>query len=422
MSYGGSIQTLPQLIQRISYHITMLSIYLLALAAIPLAHSFSTRRSYALLETLRHRPFIKTLDDDLLLELCAAIDGTSNTSTPYLVTAEQPLVSFQPSSVPNQHLDHAIIPEIFKSIKVDKDWNWAQALCALDALALCEALGQHTREFLIDLYIGPTWFESSQEGYDYKGPTPPSPFPTRLLKVLSSLKKLEKLTLILPEYHTEVFRTTFQKANASFANVQILVLGPHKDWVIAMCSNVETVSTHDWRWLHSNVDGRYKHQHSTDLIKSAGRATNPRHFEMIEWWTLAQLESVYHAMPGISSLAMTVGSYGDGIESLLPTLSHFRNLTSLVLADAFSLHVGFDPLMCGNVYDGPNGEAYLQQVIEEEKEADEKVAKMVYARIPMLKELWIGDDSKATLSRNMSAEDKQIFWAYHTRVKAGFDS
>lgn len=188
-----------------------------------------------------------------------------------------------------------------------------------------------------------------------------------------------------------------------------------------MCPNVETISTHDWRWLHSNLDGQYKHQHSTDLINSAGRATNLHHFEMKEWWTLAQLENVYHAMPGISSLAMTGGTYGDGIEYLLPTLSHSLNPTSLVLADAFSLHVGFDPPMCGNVYDGPNGEALLQEVIEEGKKMDEKLARMVYARLPRLKELWVGDDFKAIVSRNTSGGDHQISWAYHTRQKAGFD-
>lgn len=172
---------------QILYHFATLSLYLLALAMISLARSLSTRGSCVLVETLRNRPSFKSLKYGLLLEICAAINGTFNGSTPYLVATEQPLVSLQPSSRPNQRLDHVITPEIFKSIKVGKDWNWVQALRALHALSLCEALVQQTREFLIDLYIGPTWFESFQEGYDHQGPMPPSQRPAKLLEVLSSL-------------------------------------------------------------------------------------------------------------------------------------------------------------------------------------------------------------------------------------------
>ena len=409
------------MIMRMLYHILVLGLHLLILATIPLAHSFSTRRSYVLVETLKNKPSIDNLDDGLLLELCAAAKEKSNTSMSFLGAAELPLISLQPSLTTSRGLDHLFTTEVFQSIKVGRDWNWVQALRALDSIALCEALGQYTREFMFDLYIGPTWVESFREVYDHKGPTPPSRLPIRLLEVLSSLTNLEKLTLIIPEHHTEIFRTTFQNANASFPSVKTLVLGPHTDWVIHMSPNVETVSTHDWRWLHSNVDGQYRHQHSTDLINSAGQATRLRHFEMQEWWTLAQLENVYHAMPGIRSLAMTGGVYVDSLENLLPTLSRFQKLTSLVLAEASSLQVGFDPPMCGNVYDGPYGEALLQEVIEEGKEAERKVARMVYGMLPRLEELWVGDHSKASFSRSKSAEDDEISWAYHARQKAGFE-
>ena len=406
--YGRLNLALDSLTMRILYHVTILSLCLLALPTILLAHSLSRQRSYVLVSTLKNRPLAEKLDDSMVLKLCAAVKGTSNNTTSYTIASEQPQFSLEAFSATNQRLDHVLTPEKLRIIKVGKGWGWAQALRALDAIALCEALDEHTREFMIDLSIGPTWVESFQEGYDYKGPTPPSRFPQKFLEVLTSLTNLEKLTLIIPEYHTEIFRTTFQKANTSFPSVRTLVLGPHMDWVIAMCPNVERISTHDWRWLHSNVDGQYSHQHSTDLINSAGQATNLRHFDMSEWWTLAQLENVHHAMPGISSLAMTGGMYNDRLEVLLPMLSRFQNLTSLVLAPAFNLHVGFDPPMCGNAFDGPDGEAYLQQVIEEGKEADEKVVRMVYGMLPRLEKLWVGDHFKASLSRSKSAEDDKI--------------
>ncbi|KAG6995753.1 hypothetical protein G7Y79_00042g078580 [Physcia stellaris] len=95
---------------------------------------------------------------------------------------------------------------------------------------------------------------------------------------------------------------------------------------------------------------------STYLINFAEQNINLRHSEMQEWWKLAQLENVYRAMPGIASLEMTGDAHGDGIEYLFPTVSHFRILTGFGLANASSLHMGFDPPVCGNVFDGHNEE------------------------------------------------------------------
>lgn len=76
-----------------------------------------------------------------------------------------------------------------------------------------------------------------------------------LLGTLTQLKRLPKLTLLIPEVPTEVFRKTFEETNVSFPSVWALVLGPHMDWVIAICPNIESIPTHHWRWLYSDVDG-----------------------------------------------------------------------------------------------------------------------------------------------------------------------
>ncbi|KAL8717412.1 MAG: hypothetical protein Q9225_005343 [Loekoesia sp. 1 TL-2023] len=300
---------------------------------------------------------------------------------------------------------HLSAPFIFRGIKIGQRWDWNRALRALNSIALCEAVCEYAKSFIIDLYIG--------EDRAHRGPKPPSRFPLKLLEVLTGLANLEKLTLIIPEHHTEAFRKTFEEANASFPGIRTLVLGPYMDWMIAMCPKVETISSSDWRWLRSNVDGEYQRQYSTNLINSAGRATSLRHFEMNESWTVRRLETVHQAMPRIQSLAMRGCQYRDGIETLLPTLSRFQNLTSLVLADAHGLKVGFNPPFCGNTCMGPDGQKYYQQIYEEGRQAEERVANMVFPKLPKLGKLWIEDFSEARVTRTEFGVVNEINWVYH---------
>lgn len=203
------------------------------------------------------------------------------------------------------------------------------------------------------------------------------------------MKRLEKLTLGIPEFHTEVFRKTFEEANVSFSSVRALVLGPHLDWVIALCPNIESIATHDWRWLCS--DGDCAHRHSWDLIVSARRAKTLLHFEMRAWWSLERLEAVYRHMSEIQSLAMPGGCNYEGIEILLPVLGRFsQQLTSLSLAEVGSLGVGYNSPGCGNPFLGRRDQTFWRQEQSKARVVRKRVAIMVYTKLPGLKELWIG--------------------------------
>lgn len=418
---------------------------LLGLPIIFVALKFFARDHGVLGETPEKPWSLNRLNDDVLLDIYAALKRSSTTAerkerywanrpssllerlrdipscerspSSIFINTKHLMGPLKALSTTSRRMRHLAAPDVFRSIQIGKDWDWNKALRALDSIALCGTVRDRTKSFTIELYIGDTLWESLRSDRTHMGPGPPRRFPSRLLKVLTSLEKLEKLTLIIPEYHTEIFRKTFEKANATFPGVHTLVLGPHMDWIIAMCPHVETVSTHDWRWLHFNVDGDYKYRHSTDLIKSAGGATTLRHFEMMGWWTLAQLENVHRGMPGLQNLAMPGGRYSDGIQSMLPTLRRFQDITSLSLADVSSLCVGFDPPGCGNVYMGPHGKEMLQRLREEKRSAEELVARMVFAAMPGLKELWVGDQSKAQKTRAVEDGIDDIIWTYAPRPK-----
>ncbi|KAL8666232.1 MAG: hypothetical protein Q9168_007529 [Polycauliona sp. 1 TL-2023] len=391
------------------------------------------------------RPSLNDLNDDVLLEIIAAVEQSSTAierkdryyinhknqqplsekvrkvndgveSPLSLIPRSQLLGPLLALSTTSRRLRHLAAPVIYKSIDLGKGESWWGALRKLDTIAKCDAVIVYSKSFAMDLYIGPTWTEQYlKKGYEYKGPRPPSRFAPQLLATLSRLGSLKKLTLVIPEYHTEVFRTTFQASGSRFPSIHTLVLGPHMDWIIDMCPNVEIISSSGYRWLHTDVLGFGESQHCQDFIESAGRAKHLQHFEMYAWWSQEHLVLVHQHMPNIRSLAMPGGRYSDGIKTLLPTLSRFGNLRTLALADISDLGAGFEPGRCGNAYMGLNGQRWLQEVQRQGIEREKKVAKTVFAAMPNLEELWMGTHTRARVARSDLGDE--ISWDNTSRPK-----
>ena len=250
-----------------------------------------------------------------------------------------------------------------------------------------------------------------------KGPRPSTQIPRMLASSLLALPKVAKLVLDMPVYHTTFFQKAFKDRAVVLPDVETLVQGPYMEWIVAMCPNVEIIAPSGSEWPHTNVDGNFKHRLSFDLIEAAGRADKLRHFELYEYWDLTHLWAIRKAMPAIKSLGMPGGRYNDGITKLLPILAHVHNHGHLVLPSAISLRYGFNPPGSGNVYMGPIGHASLEQVAEEMREATVRVVNMVFCKLTRLTELWIGDDSKATVSRTPDGSISDITWSYEIRQR-----
>ncbi|KAK0203013.1 hypothetical protein DFS33DRAFT_948570 [Desarmillaria ectypa] len=72
------------------------------------------------------------------------------------------------------------------------------------------------------------------------------------------------------------------------------------------------------------------------------------------------LLAVYDAIPSIATLTLGGARVIDSLLALI--LSQFKKLKTLGLVDTSSLHVGFNPPRCGNVYIGPNGDEIRRKV------------------------------------------------------------
>lgn len=358
---------------------------------------------------------LMTLDDDVLRMICDEIhiDDKNNRCK-----------SLQSLSATNRRMRNMAAPLLLRHIQIRPHvehlfgirvvalpspigWftdlaEWLQVANTVQDFSKCQALSSHTRSFRLNVWV------AKQNSWIAR---PPQRLPRMLADVLLGCSKLEVLVLTIPEHQTSGFATAFYSANVTLPSVKTLLLSPHMEFVVEMCPNVESISTSGYPWNHRCIDSECNGHYSIGLIEAASRMPRLRHFEMLEDWNKSLLRTVLYNMPNLTSLAMSsmTGRYSNGIESLLPTLKMFKALETLALADVASLGVGISPGGCGNMYRGAAGAERRLQDQRKRREATIEVAKMVFPACAGLKELWVGDWSKAVVSRD-HGDDLDIEW------------
>ena len=291
-------------------------------------------------------------------------------------------------------------PLPFQAVKIDQRHGWWRASRALRAVEDSAQIKTVAR--IIDVDI------------DERRPRCeklPKAFALRLASTLSTLQKLEKLVLNIPEHHFETFYWRFKDSHLTLPTVRTLVLGPCLEWIIDMCPNVEVISSHR-KWPPGSI---HRHTDAYKLIKAAGRADKFHHFELSGWWERDYVLAVHEVMPKLKSLAMPGPKYRDGIKELLKILAQFESLQTLMTAEIWKLGVGYRSSGCGNPYLGRGGEQRMREDEKRAYEASQEVAVMVFGELKELETLWIGGDRKASVLRTVTGGVKEVILSYGER-------
>jgi hypothetical protein len=120
---------------------------------------------------------------------------------------------------------------------------------------------------------------------------PPERLAPLLAKLLATIAHLNKLVLVVPEFHVDAFETAFRDINLIFPEVTTVVVGPYCDFVLPMVPNVSTVATNGWQWLHSKRAVSLQHrEHTTRIVAAAAKLKALKRFESMEWWTDSQVK------------------------------------------------------------------------------------------------------------------------------------
>ena len=348
----------------------------------------STRSPFALLNL------------DVLKTICDAVE---------LSSIEQPTIkALDGLSLTNRLLRNVCLPSILRVVHIRGDWDHAMTKVremlddsALGAYVKCDNHIVLCKLLYTYYHVGRRTFKFVLHVHEEAQHPPPEQLAPTLTRLLTRLQRVEKLVLVIPEHHINIFSTEIAKAGFSLPTVRTLVVGPFCDFAVSLCPNVDTISSNGWVWLHPKSADRSARTHTRRLIAAVGEVgVTLKRFEMMERWTVDLVEGLHDALPNLPRLSLYGGSYRGGIAAFIPVLSRFECLEYLALSGPSKLGVGFEPPRCRNAYSGPHGEALRERVKREGEEANAKVANMVALACAKLKELWIGESTRVEILRD----------------------
>ncbi|KAK5165441.1 uncharacterized protein LTR77_008970 [Saxophila tyrrhenica] len=241
--------------------------------------------------------------------------------------------------------------------------------------------------------------------------------PTPLLQQLSlrllalpQLSKLE-LAIIKTKRQQDTFSSLFHHHSLTLPNILTLTLGPGLQWLIPHCPNVRTITSDPYS-RHSSLPGAPSGSNwHLDLVHAAGSAKHLHHLEVDDRMSAPLLlRHITTSVPHIGSVGTFSGRWENGIDRLFPLLKQLRELRTLALADVADLHVGYEPPRCGNVFLGPGGDEYRQQLEEEKGRAVRYVGRKVFERLEGLEECWVGNWDRAVVRRGKEGSVMDVAW------------
>lgn len=229
--------------------------------------------------------------------------------------------------------------------------------------------------------------------------------------------RLQRLEFVIPQDYTAVFEVALQQAKIDLSKISSLTLGPHCDFLVASCPNIEMLSSNTQHWLRtqtakSELDWIYdsSRKHFLPMISAASKCPNLYHLVLDNWWTIDTIEAVVAAMPNLQTLNLQGCRYEDGLTKLLPLLSRLKYLRHLSLPEPQFLEIGFRLPEIGSIR--CSNRAGMRKYFEAERgKVTAKVARTVFSVCKAnLETLCIGDVRALEVVRTKNGYPVQTRW------------
>ncbi|KDQ53141.1 hypothetical protein JAAARDRAFT_39505 [Jaapia argillacea MUCL 33604] len=313
-------------------------------------------------------------------------------------------------SVVDSRAREACYPWLFHKVTFDKKWasspSWEVFDERMKLMVKNPALCRAVKTFELD-----AWVDDVENNC-------PSPTTYALLPTfLASFPQLRKLTFRIQDPFVPGFQTAFDnvvETHGPFLTIENLTISRSCVFLIQHCPNI----------LEFEEDSLYRDKDVQYIAITKPLSTSCqglRHFSTKEVITSKTLRDLLTYIPHLEELKLNGGvqswcndpedqeTSGQGIMKFLPTFARFPTLRKLVLPNASSLDIGFDPPWCGNAYD--NNPGLVERVAREGREASERVANGVQTLCSVVSELWVGHicfrrDEKGIMVRSNPEEDR----------------
>lgn len=347
----------------------------------------------------RDRSSILILNNDTLLLICDAlrIKPSPLLEGQWRYHDPNPLAGLAALSATCKRLRALACPSLFRRVKLGRGhWTWDDIRRALTL----PPPTRHIQYFTLDIFV------------HHKDDTKPEvdlDLATALARFLQSLPKLLVVSFSIPEQCVQLFQEAFEAATVELPTVRTLATDCRTQWFVGHCPALDVLSI--------SAAGEWK---VGGYFEALSRTTRLKHLEVKARWTVDDLKAIRDDAPGLRVLAMVQGTpnYGDPFGKMIPVISTFDDLEVLAVAPLGALRIsGFrGGPRCGNAYHGPDGKALRASVAEERMQLSEKLATTVFGACAKLREFWISEFMKCTVTRTDDGSVSQVQMSKERRL------
>jgi hypothetical protein len=361
--------------------------------------------------SIQGNPALFQLPNELLWEICRYLTASncqyatdpSNHECQRTLPSTHALLSF---SSTNRQLRQLLAPIIFQRIALDGNWRRTDRI--LRSLLMSPQIRDHVRTFgALDLYDSTRVVRPRQSLLSTalthilaKSLAP------RLIRLLQSLPNLETLDLQISEWHVPLFSKSFNGAPVTLPTVRTLKIGMHLHCIIPCCPNVEIIAPCTAPDTEAFPQGP-----AFDTIVAAHSAPKLRHLELRARTNELLLDAIYTLIPHIQSLGLHGMDSEWQFNLVLPHLARFVALRTLAVDRVYARQFEIRSGACGEWRDV----AYDRRLLfgrwhDRMVQANMTVANAAFNTLKSLKELWVGDYDKVTVTRSRTGHVDSLEW------------
>lgn len=342
---------------------------------------------------------ISDLNNDVLLMVIDHLLPNGPNKERY---GQKPTTPLKELSMVNRRFQALVRPILFQLIALKKPSyrsnlpnGWEIAHRAIDGLQKNSTVLAYIKRLDLNLY-GYVW--ENEYALDAE-----LHFIVDFLRKLSNLRYLK---IDLSHDYMLAFKNAVtdadDKSPLRFGNVTTLELEYRMAFLISHCPEVRSITFYD------SVRDRRMKLYQIDFVLLFKGTPKVTYFKAVADWTPEEAKYVASALPDLRHLHMC-GAYrhaSSAAHTISLVGSAFKNLKALTLPNLQSLHLGWAPAGCGNVFMGPDGDKHYRAYQKRHHNALAKASNIAFGSIKGLQECWVGD---VKVEKGMCMlEDEQI--------------
>ncbi|KAF9691433.1 hypothetical protein EKO04_010675 [Ascochyta lentis] len=315
----------------------------------------------------------------------------------------------------NRRLRSIFSPCLFKSLYINRP---------LSQLSRTPLIYQYAKTLKIDMFGSMWWwcagaYVSSKDALD-------------LFTCVRRMPKLKRLEVTMMKRNLDMFLCTFEEVEDAqtlmLPGVETLVVTSAAAFLASHCPDLKNLIVEDapscMMETYVDVPTRLMPLHP-QLV--GGRWTYPQltHFDTTANWSAIEIATLVPSLPRLQQLHMRSDAfcYRASIDTIMKLLGcGLRDLQTLKLSKVGHLDMGFRAVWKRNVTACTSQEQRRIMWAKNEArrvEAENKVARLAFQRIQLLKEVWLGD--KRVARRSAGCDSKVgLSWIWERR-KEPFD-